>query len=76
MEANDFIGVGERYHAPFMYVCNVIRIDDAGLSAEQTLRLAVKSVSDTMNADGLVQSMLVYGCLPRFSRYDGHHREA
>lgn len=66
VESHNSIGSGERYHAPLRRIYQKIRYSEADIQPELALRLAVKAMNDTMNPEGLVPSLLVFGVLPRF----------
>ncbi|MEM1283154.1 MAG: reverse transcriptase domain-containing protein [Chlamydiota bacterium] len=66
VESHNSIGSGERYHKPLRRIFNKINMDSPGLDREMALRIALKSINDTMGPEGLVPSLLVFGSLPRF----------
>jgi len=66
VESHNSIGSGERYHAPLRRLYNKIRFSIPNLEMQLCLRLALKAMNDTMNPEGLVPSLLVFGVLPRF----------
>lgn len=66
VESHNSIGDGERYHDPLRRIYQKIRFSEPGLELELVMRLAVKAMNDTMNPEGLVPSLLVFGVLPRF----------
>lgn len=66
IESHNAIGVGERYHAPLRRIFNRVRENSPALDAEICLKIATKAMNDTMNPEGLVPSLLVFGTLPRF----------
>ncbi len=64
IEAQNSIGVGERYHAPLRRVFLKIRQQYPRLESEVCLRLALKACNDALGPNGLVPTLLVYGSLP------------
>lgn len=66
VESHNSIGNGERYHQPLRRIYNKIALENPSLKPETSLKLAIKAINDTMNSEGLVPSLLVFGCLPRF----------
>ena len=65
VESHNSLGLGERYHAPLRKIYERVRATVTSIDAETALRLAVKTMNDTMGPDGLVPTLLVYGSLPR-----------
>ena len=66
VEAHNALGSGERYHAPLRRIFRKIRNEEPKLDMSIVLQLAVKAINDTMGPEGLVPSLLVFGCIPRF----------
>jgi transposase InsO family protein len=66
VQAHNALGIGERYHAPLRRIVNKIDCSTPGMAKETVLKLAVKTMNDTMGPSGLVPSYLVFGSLPRF----------
>ena len=66
IESHNAIGVGERYHAPLRQIYSKIRTDVPSIDPSMALKLANKTMNDTMGPEGLVPSLLVFGLLPRF----------
>ena len=63
VESHNAIGV---YHAPLRQIYSKIRTDVPDIDATLALKLANKTMNDTMGPEGLVPSLLVFGLLPRF----------
>lgn len=76
VEANNSLGVEEWYHTPLQRALNGICLDDPDLSDELTLRLALKSVTDTMGPDGLFPILIAYGRLPQYPAHEAHPRQS
>ena len=72
IEHHNALGAGERYHDPLRRVFKKVKHEYPGLNRELALRISVKSINDTMGPEGLVPSLLVFGCLPRFSASDSN----
>lgn len=66
VENHHSLGKGERYHAPLRRIYLKIRSEAPTIPHEFAIRLAVKSMNDTMGPEGLVPSLLVFGITPRF----------
>lgn len=69
-EGHDAIGFGGRYHAPLTRVYLAVRLYDASLPPEMSLRPTLKAINDTMVPNGLVPISLVYGRHPLFSGHE------
>lgn len=65
VESHNSLALGERYHAPLRRLFNKVRHAEPTLIPEMALRVAQKSLNDTMGPNGLVPTLLVYGMLPR-----------
>lgn len=66
VEAHNSLGVGEALHHPLRQIYRKVQNDHPDISKAMILRLATKAMNDTMNEDGLVPSLLVFGIIPRF----------
>ncbi len=66
VESHNSMGNGERYHDPLRRVFRKIKEDLPRMKNEIALRLALKACNDTLGPEGLVPSLLVFGCIPRF----------
>lgn len=66
IEHHNALGSGERYHDPLRRIFRKIRHESPNMSLELALRTAVKAMNDTLGPEGLVPTLLVFGCLPRF----------
>lgn len=64
IQAHSSIGVGEKYHSPLRIVFDKVMDENPRLSRAVVLRLVVKACNDTLDPDGLVPILLVYGALP------------
>lgn len=58
--------LGERYHAPSRSIFSKFRNAEPTILPEMALTIAQKSLNDTMEPNGLVPTLLVYGILPCF----------
>lgn len=65
VESHNSLGVGERYHSFLCHVYNKFRADNATISRQYALQLAVKATNDTAGPSELVPTLLVFGILPR-----------
>ena len=65
IESHNSLGVGEKYHAPLRRVYRKIRNEEPKLEKSTVLQLANKAINDTMGPEGLVPSLLDFGCVPR-----------
>lgn len=61
------MGAGERYHYALWRIFSKVQWEHPGHSKEVILALATKAMNDTMGAEGLVPSLLVFGVIPRMS---------
>lgn len=61
----------ESYHAPDCRAYNVIRAESPSLDSDAALQTAVKAVNESIEPNGLIPILLVYGVLSRreFSTY-------
>lgn len=66
IESHNSLGAGEKYHDPLRKIYLKIRLSHPSIRPDVCLSLAVKAMNDTMNSNGLVPSLLVFGVLPRF----------
>jgi len=73
IEHHNALGSGERYHDPLRRVFKKIRHETPELDRTIALRIAVKALNDTMGPEGLVPSLLVFGCLPRLTPVNSHN---
>lgn len=55
----------ERYQNPIRHAYKIVTTEVRGIDEEATLQTAIKSVNDSIGADGFVPTLLVYGALPR-----------
>jgi hypothetical protein len=66
VESHNSIGAGERYQDPLRRIYQKVRFDFQDLQTDIALQISVKAMNDTMNNDGLVHSLLVFGIMPRY----------
>lgn len=66
VESHNAIGVGELYQSPLRRIYLKIREDAPSLDPDISLKLAVKSMNDTLGPEGLVPSLLKFGVVSRF----------
>lgn len=64
IESNNSLGVGEKYHGHLRRVYNKIKDEHDMIDNDTALRLALKECNDTLGADSLVPTLLVFGVLP------------
>ena len=70
VEAHHSMGIVERYHRPLRRAYEVISEDLPDATKESVLQMAVKAVNDTAGPDGLIPTLLVFGCYPRMVEQD------
>ena len=61
------MALGERLHGPLRRIVQKLRLENPSVDSVLRLSTAVKALNDTNGVNGLVPSLLVYGCLPRLS---------
>ena len=66
VESHNSLGVRERYHAPLRRIYEKISFNNESMDPTLVLKIAVKEMNDTMNPEGLVPSLLVFGIPTRF----------
>ena len=72
VESHNSLGAGERYHDPIRRIFDKILFDHPSIDPPIALSVAVKAMNDTMNSNGLVPSLLVFG-VPRFPSSSSSH---
>lgn len=65
VESHNSLGVRERYHDYLRKVYTKVRDDLPNIDLEYSLKLAVNTMNDTAEQDGLVLTLLVFGVMPR-----------
>lgn len=65
VESTNSMTVVEQYQAPLRKAFSVIRTEAPSLLKEEALQMAVKSISHSVDPNGLVPTLLVFGALPR-----------
>lgn len=65
IEHHNALGSGERYHDPLRRIFIKIRHESPSVKPKLDLRIALKAMNDTMGPEGLVPTLLVFGCLPK-----------
>jgi hypothetical protein len=65
IESHNSLGIGERYHAPLRQIFRKIMHESPHADIELALKVAIKTLNDTLGPEGLVPSLLVFGLLPR-----------
>ena len=68
VESHNSLSAAEKYD-PLGRIFEKIHFENPLLKPEFILSTAVKAMNDTMNCDGLVPSLLVFGILPRFPSF-------
>ena len=66
VQSHNALGVGERYHEHLKRIFRKVMEDEPDLPEEIALQLSVKAMNDTVNPEGLVPSLLLFGTVPRF----------
>lgn len=54
----------EWYHTPVRRAFKIFRAEASDLSADEALQMSVESINDSVNPDGLIPTLLVYGAVP------------
>lgn len=67
VECPNAMSLVERYHVPVRRAYRIIRDESPSITLEECLQMAIKSINDSIGPDGLVLTLLVYGCLPLLS---------
>jgi hypothetical protein len=70
IEANNSIGIVERYHGLIRRAYNIITAEIPDIHKDMALQMAFKAINDSVAPDGLVPTLLVYGALPRMIQSD------
>jgi hypothetical protein len=65
IESHNSLGVGERYHGPLRQIYDPIMDNSERADPVLALKVAVKTMNDTLGPEELVPSLLVFGSLPR-----------
>lgn len=66
VEARNSLGIGEALHGPLGRPFRKEKHDHPNIPRDIMPRLTTKAMIDTMNEDGIVPSLLVFGVIPRF----------
>lgn len=66
VESHNSLGAGEGNNDPLRRIYNKIRFSHLSIDEGLSLKLATKAMNDTMNPEGFIPSLLVFGVLPRF----------
>lgn len=66
VESHNSLGSGERYHEPLRRIFRKIKRETPRINNNVALRISIKAMNDTLGPEGLVPSLLVFGCVPRF----------
>lgn len=66
IEHHNALGSGKRYHDPLRRIFLKIRHKSPSIKPKLELRIALKAMNDTLGPEGLVPTLLVFGCLPIF----------
>ena len=64
-ESHNSFGQGETYHSILRPVYSKVSLTHQDLPSELKLALTVKAINDTAGPHGLVQSLLLFGVIPR-----------
>lgn len=65
VETPNSITFAERYHEPLQRAFNMINFKSTDLSKEEALQLSIKAINHSVEPDGMVTTLLVYGAIPR-----------
>jgi hypothetical protein len=69
VEAHNSIGKVERYHAVIRRAYGIISEELGSQTApEHALQIAVKAVNNTVESEGIVPTLLVFGAYPRLTK--------
>ena len=64
-ESHNSMGPGERYHAPLRRIYKKLKMENPKLDNETCLSIAVHGLNNTANPQGLIPTLLVFGCIPK-----------
>lgn len=65
-EHQNALGSGERYHDPLRRIYKKVKHEHPAMENKLALRISLKAMNETMGAEGLVHSLLIFGTLPSF----------
>jgi hypothetical protein len=60
----------ERYYGLIRRAYDIIITEISGISKEIGLQIAFKAINDSVGPNGIVPTLLVYGALPRITKYN------
>jgi hypothetical protein len=67
IESHASMGLGERLHGPLRRIVQKLQLEIPTADAGLRLSTAVEALNDTIGVNGLIPSLLIFGCLPRLS---------
>lgn len=70
VKAPNSLSFVERYHTPIRRAINIIKTETVDLSDKTVLQMAVKSVNDSIESDGLTPTLFVFEAFPRLGIFD------
>lgn len=63
VEAHNSLGIGEGLHEPLRRIYRKISVDFPYVQHKRVLKMAVKSINDSIGENGLEQSRIVFGMI-------------
>jgi hypothetical protein len=66
VESHNSLGLGEKIHDPLRRIFIKVKFDFPTAPPKMILSCATKGLNDTMGENGRMQSLLVFGIIPRF----------
>ena len=65
IESHNSLGQGERYHSPLEKICSKVKLDYPSLSNQTALTVSVYGLNNSVNMEGLIPTLLVFGTIPK-----------
>ena len=70
IEAYNSVRIIEHYHGPIRRAYLIIMAKINGINKDTALQIAFKAINNSAGPDGIVLTLLVYGALPRITKYN------
>lgn len=70
VEAHNSISMIERYHGLLQQVYCIITTEILGIEPELAIQMSSKAINDSVDPNGLVSTLLVFGAYPRMTELD------
>eukprot|EP00171_Calliarthron_tuberculosum_P000524 IDg524t1 len=65
IQSHNALGVGERYHAYLRRIFEKVRSEHPRMDQHDVLSISVHAMNTTAGPNGLIPTLLVFGCLPQ-----------